>query len=94
VLLDQNAKSGLEALVTVKEPSPLEKATGMVVKYPALVKARSSLPSWLKSPDQSFAPYGVYAQAAKFGLEAAVTRNVPSPLENATGIVVHPPARS
>ena len=73
-------------------PSPLENATGIVLHVAGPVSARSVRPSALKSPLITFAS-GVAAHWAKDqsdAVDALMTLNVPSPLENATGIEPHP----
>src|SRR6266704_2337048 len=76
-------------LVTVQLPSPLEKATGMVLQPATPVTARSVRPLPLKSPVTTFAP-GDAAQAANWPAGRWVTVQLPSPLEKATGMVLQP----
>src|SRR5690349_13400975 len=82
------AKVDSGALLRLKVPSPLENATGIVLHVAGPISARSVRPSASKSPLITFAS-GVAAHWAKDqsdAVEALMTLNVPSPLENATGI--------
>src|SRR5262249_36744869 len=81
------SKRSVGALVTRKVPSPLEKATGSVYHHGVWgprTRAMSVRPSPSKSPVCAPTP-GTEAQPAKSTEDALATRNVPSPLENATG---------
>src|SRR5437773_10151257 len=75
-------------LVMLNVPSPFENATGRVLQPIPPISAMSVFPSLLKSPT-SFLP-AEEAHAAKSPTNAFVTRNVPSPFENATGSVFQP----
>ena len=67
----------------------MENATGIDVHPLPPVSAMSVSPSRLKSPLTTCTP-GVWAHDwAKYPTGALVTVKVPSPLENATGIVYH-----
>src|SRR6266487_3878632 len=76
-------------LVTVQLPSPLANATGMVLQPATPVTARSVRPLPLKSPVTTFAP-GDPAQAPNWPASRLVTVQLPSPLANATGMVLQP----
>src|SRR3954468_7193574 len=77
-------------LVTRNVPSPFENATGSVFHdtpfAEPLVSATSPRPSPLKSPATGSAP-GWVAQVPKSAVLRLVTRNGPSPFENAPGRV-------
>src|SRR6185369_12369260 len=85
----QTPKLTIGAFVTLKVPLPLENATGMLPQPVGPVKATSVRPSPLKSPASGFA-LAVAAQTAKLTIGAFVTLKVPSPLENATGMLPQP----
>src|SRR6185503_13208914 len=87
----QTAKLTIGAFVTLKVPLPLENATGMLPQPDGPVNATSVRPSPLKSPASGFA-LTVAAQTAKLTIGAFVTLKVPSPLENATGMLPQPEA--
>ena len=89
-----SAKSGDGEFVTVKLPSLLEKAIGIVYHHGMSGPGSSAMsvrPSWLKSPATTLTPRPI-AQLANDGLEVLVIRNVPSQFENSTGMVVKYPA--
>src|SRR6516164_3932742 len=75
--------------LTKNVPSPLEKATGKEFHPAPPISAMSAFPSPLKSPTSLTTP-GCAAQLAKLSNGLLVTRKVPSPLEKATGRVLHP----
>src|SRR5690348_5922926 len=90
--LARAASWGLVVLMTLNEPSLVENAIGADVQFGSPIRAMSVLPSWLKSPVNVFAVVLV-AQNAKFPIptppppSTLVTLKLPSPLENAIGIV-------
>src|SRR4051794_41673814 len=77
------------SLVTRKVPLPREKATGLVVQPGPPVSMRSARPSWLTSPATTLTP-GAWAHQGTSVTASLVTRKVPLPRENATGMVVQP----
>src|SRR3954451_5941639 len=77
------------SLVTRKVPLPRENATGMVVQTGPPVSMRSARPSWLTSPATTLTP-GAWAHQGTSVTASLVTRKVPLPRENATGMVVQP----
>src|SRR5216683_1260417 len=85
----QVPKSPRITLVTLKLPSPLEKATGIEVQPWPPTSAMSALPSPLKSPTSAVTP-GIDAQVPNCPRISLVTLKLPSPLEKATGIEVQP----
>src|SRR5262245_22458321 len=76
------AKSEIGRLVTLKLPSPFEKATGSVFQPETPVRAMSVLPSPLKSPVNTVT-CGLVAQMAKSPTKLLVTVKPFSPFEKA-----------
>src|SRR5436190_12449653 len=80
----------MSLLVMRQLPSPLAKATGIVFQPGSFrTNATSVCPSPLKSPVSTCTPL-VAAQPAKSPMSLLVTRQLPSPMAKATGIVVQP----
>ena len=83
----QPGKSFTEGLSTVKCPPPVETAIGTVAEPLAPVRTRAARPLPVKSPTSTLAPWSA-AHLGKRSTVWLVTVKVPSPFENATGIVV------
>src|SRR5216683_2664475 len=81
--------SPMIVLVTLKLPSPLEKATGTEIQPCPPVSAMSALPSPLKSPTSGVTS-GRDAKVPNCPMIVLVTLKLPSPLEKATGTDVQP----